>query len=202
MEAAAKNRSPLIFPYLMTLAWTGIRSDEARMFQWWQSDLEGGDIIVGRSKSEKGTGRVISISGPLRAALEHHAAWCAAHLGPIQPDWYVFPKMNRTRPVDATKPVTSLKTAWNSVRETAGVQCRLHDLRHTFCTKLGEAGVPEQTMLDMMGHASTTMLRRYSHIRAKARREAIDALEARHSGVPTKSPTVGGKSPKAKTITH
>lgn len=32
------------------------------------------------------------------------------------------------------------------------------------CTKLAEAGVPESTMLDMMGHVSTAMLRRYSHI--------------------------------------
>jgi predicted AAA+ superfamily ATPase len=34
-------------------------------------------------------------------------------------------------------------------------------------------------MLDIMGHVSTAMLRRYSHIRAHARREAIDAIEAR-----------------------
>lgn len=33
-------------------------------------------------------------------------------------------------------------------------------------------------MLDIMGHVSTAMLRRYSHIRAQARREAIDALES------------------------
>jgi hypothetical protein len=34
-------------------------------------------------------------------------------------------------------------------------------------------------MLDIMGHVSTAMLRRYSHIRAKARREAIEAIESR-----------------------
>jgi hypothetical protein len=32
-------------------------------------------------------------------------------------------------------------------------------------------------MLDIMGHVSAAMLRRYSHIRAQARRDAIDALE-------------------------
>ncbi len=85
-----------------------------------------------------------------------------------------------------------MKRAWETVRQAAGVQCRLHDLRHTFCTKMAEAGVPEATMLDMMGHVSAAMLRRYSHIRARARREAIDALEARSVsvGVPTKVPTV------------
>jgi len=48
-------------------------------------------------------------------------------------------------------------------------------------------------MLDIMGHVSAAMLRRYSHIRAQARREAIDAVESRQfsSGVPTKVPTNG-----------
>lgn len=36
-------------------------------------------------------------------------------------------------------------------------------------------------MLDMMGHVSLVMLRRYSHIRAQARREANDALGSRHN---------------------
>jgi hypothetical protein len=56
---------------------------------------------------------------------------------------------------------------------------------------LAEAGVPESTMLDMMGHVSAAMLRRYSHIRAKARRDAIAALEGRILfGAPTKVPTI------------
>lgn len=85
-----------------------------------------------------------------------------------------------------------------------GVSCRLHDLRHSFCTKLAEAGVPESTMLDMMGHVSPAMLRRYSHIRAKARREAIAALEAGLAfGVPKESPKVAEaaeSSPKLTTL--
>jgi integrase len=143
------------------------------------------------------------MSGALRAALEQHAAFCARKLGPLQPEWYVFPLSNRTRPVDATRPVTSLKTAWETVKTDAGVTCRLHDLRHSFCTKLAEAGVPESTMLDMMGHVSAAMLRRYSHIRAKARREAIDALEGRVSvGVPKESPKVAVFEEKAKVVTR
>jgi integrase len=191
LAAAAANSSHLIYPYLMTLAWTGMRSSEGRMLLWSQADFEALQITVGKSKSEAGTKRIIPMSAALKAALQIHAAFCARHLGPLQPNWYVFPFSNRTRPIDGTKPVTSLKTAWETVREDAGVNCRLHDLRHTFCTKLAEAGVPETTMLDMMGHVSPSMLRRYSHIRAQARRNAIAALEGRVSfGVPTKVPTI------------
>ena len=129
--------------------------------------------------------RAIPMGGPLRAALEHHAVWYAPKLGPIRPEHYVFPAMNRTMPVDATRPVRSLKGAWGSIRAAAKVDCRLHDLRHSFCTKLAEAGVPEATMLDIMGHVSAVMLKRYSHIRAKARRDAITALEAAQVSVGT-----------------
>jgi len=181
--AAAANSSKIIYPFLMVLTWTGIRSDEARLLRWLQVDFEAGQVLVGKSKTEAGRQRVIPLSGALRMALEQHAAWCARKLGPIQPDWYVFPRSNRTKPVDATKPVTSLKKAWETVRGKAGVTCRLHDLRHSFCTKMGEADVPESVTLDMLGHVRPSMLRRSSHIRAQARRDAIAALEARAKSV-------------------
>jgi hypothetical protein len=34
---------------------------------------------------------------------------------------------------------------------------------------MAEPGVPEATMLDIMGHMSSTMLRLYSHIRQEAK---------------------------------
>ena len=58
----------------------------------------------------------------------------------------------------------SLKKAWNSVRDRACIDCRFHDLSHTV-TKWLKRVMPEATMLDIMGHMSAVMLRRYSHIR-------------------------------------
>jgi integrase len=65
------------------------------------------------------------------------------------------------------------------LREKAGVSCRLHDLRHTAATKMAEAGIPESTMLSLMGHMSRAMLERYSHIRMAAKREAVESLSVR-----------------------
>jgi hypothetical protein len=42
---------------------------------------------------------------------------------------------------------------------------------------MAEAGVPESTMLALMGHMSRAMLERYSHIRMAAKREAVKSLE-------------------------
>jgi integrase len=204
LVAAARNRSHLIYPYLMTLAWTGMRSDEARLLRWSQVDFEAGQITVGRSKTEAGKGRAIPMSAALRFALEHHASWYASKLGLIQPEWYVFPRSNRIKLQDPMRPAISLKGAWEGVRDKAGVSCRLHDLRHSFCTKMAEAGVPESTMLDMMGHVSAAMLKRYSHIRAQARREAISALETRSVsvGVSKESTKVEPLKASQPSVTH
>ena len=177
LEAAARNKSPLIYGYLMTLLWTGLRAGEALGLTWGRVDFERGEIVVGEAKTAAGAGRVVPIAGPLRAVLEHHRAAMTARFGPLRPDWYVFPYCRTKRPVDPTRPALALKTAWTSIRKAAGVKCRLHDLRHSFCSKLAEQGVPEYAMMDLMGHVSTAMLRRYSHIRAEARRAAIAALE-------------------------
>jgi integrase len=43
---------------------------------------------------------------------------------------WVFPS-----PTDPMRPVTSNKSAWKALKQAAGVQCRFHDLRHTFLTR-------------------------------------------------------------------
>jgi len=207
LAAAARNKSPLIAPFLNVLTWTGMRADEARTLRWHQVEFDAGlngQVVVGKSKTNAGRGRVIPMSGPLRIAMERHAAWYSRHHGPIQPYWFVFPMCNRVRPVDPNRPVRSLKTSWNTVRAKAGVTCRLHDLRHSFCTKLAESGAAESVMLDMMGHVSPAMLKRYSHIRAKAREEAISALERRQSAESyvKDSPKVNREARPESSVTH
>jgi integrase len=77
--------------------------------------------------------------------------------------------------LDPTKPVTTIKTSWRNVRRKAGVKGRLHDSRHTLVTELAESGAGDQTIKDIAGHVSPQMLKHYSHIRMKAKREALDA---------------------------
>ena len=59
-------------------------------------------------------------------------------------------------------------------------------------------------MLDMMGHVSMAILRRYSHIGAQARRDAIDAQESRHlsKAVPKVSPTVSESADEKSAVAH
>ncbi len=53
---------------------------------------------------------------------------------------------------------------------------RLHDSRHTLITELAESGASDQTIMDIAGHVSRQMLKHYSHIRMKAKREALETV--------------------------
>src|SRR6516162_5555817 len=90
---------------------------------------------------------------------------------------------------------TTLKSAWESVRAAARVDCRFHDLRHTALTKMAEEEVPEETMKAIAGHMSRRMLELYSHIRLAAKKKAVAGLNLATPivEVPKVSPKVKAK---------
>ena len=161
--------------FLRVALLTGMRSGEISTLTWGQVDLAKRCITVGRAKTSSGTGRQIPMNLELFYVLSKHAEWYTDRFGGVNQGFYIFP-FGKPVPNDPTRPTTTMKTAWGTLRERAGVNCRLHDLRHTAATKMAEAGVPESTMLLLMGHMSRAMLERYSHIRMAAKRDAVEAL--------------------------
>jgi len=75
--------------------------------------------------------------------LSIHSAWFTNRFKETKDADYLFP-WGSPFPTDSARPATTIKTAWENLREEAGVSCRLHDLRHTAATKMAEAGVPER----------------------------------------------------------
>lgn len=63
---------------------------------------------------------------------------------------------------------------------------------------MAEAGVPESTMLALMGHISRQMLERYSHIRMKAKREAGKSLKITLPTLPRIGPVLVSPKPPSK----
>ena len=166
-----------------------MRSGELTGAAWGQVDFERRVLTVGRAKTSCGTGRQIPMNNDLFLLLSAHAAWFTAKFGAARPEYYLFPF--GSVPNDPTRPTTTLKTAWDSIRADSGVSCRLHDLRHTAVTKLAEAGTPESTMLSLVGHMSRAMLERYSHIRMAAKRTAVESLAApKPEALPKETPKV------------
>jgi integrase len=194
LDVAATLRSPVVRTAIPFLMLTGLRSGEALGLRWSQVNLFDRTIVVGRAKTSSGTGRVIPINDDLASLLASHRAWFLERFGEPEPGHYLFP-FGSPQPTSPDRPVTDISSGWDLVRTAAGVFCRLHDLRHTFCTRLAEAGVPESTMLALMGHMSRAMLERYSHIRMAAKRDAVAAITLRprvenSEVVPVKVPVV------------
>ena len=198
LDAAANLRSPVVRTAIPLLMLTGFRSGEALGLRWSQVDLFDRIVTVGRAKTSSGTGRIIPMNDDLANLLASHRAWFVERFGEPKPEHCVFP-FGSPQPTNPDRPVTDISSGWDLVRSHAGVSCRLHDLRHTFCTRLAEAGVPESTMLALMGHMSRAMLERYSHIRMAAKREAVAAITLRprvenSAVVPVEVPVVGHSS--------
>lgn len=195
VEQTSPNRSQTIGTFLRVALMTGMRSGEIATLTWGQVNFDTRVITVGRAKTSSGTGRQIPMNSQLLAVLSAHADWFTDRFGETKAEHYLFP-FGKPTPNDPTRPITDITSAWDALRKRAGVRCRLHDLRHTAATKMAEAGVPESTMLALMGHMSRAMLERYSHIRLAAKREAVEALVPRQDleRAPTKSPTLANAS--------
>ncbi len=142
-------------------------------------------ITVGKGKTQYGTGRQLPLDDRAAKILEF---W-AGQFPERQPDHYVFLSEkygaagNDRRPIpymtDPTKPIGRWKEAWEAAKIRAGVKCRFHDLRHTGCTRMLEAGVPFSVVAVVMGWSAATTIRmtkRYGHISQAAQREAMNAL--------------------------
>ena len=121
--------------------------------------------------------------------LSTHAAWFTQRFGETKPEYFPIP-FAKPKPNDPTRPITDLSGSWSALRERAGVKCRLHDLRHTAATKMCEAGVPDSTMLTLMGHMSRAMPERYSPHTAAVESLSFKPRTDNSDGVPTKSSTV------------
>jgi hypothetical protein len=123
----------------------------------------------------QGEGRTIPLNSALLSVLLEYVEWHKDKFGEARPEWYVFP-WGKHRPSDPTRPVTTLKTAWTNVRDSAKVTGRWHDNRHTLITELAESGAGDQTIMDIAGHVSKQMLKHYSHIRMEAKRTALESI--------------------------
>jgi integrase len=151
---------------------TGMRYDETRTLRWQQVDFLRETVTVGKSKTPAGTGRVIPLNARATAALRSWAALTPER----EPEHYVFPRSLET-PLTVT---TRWEKAWQNVLRRAKVQCWFHDLRHTGCTRMLEAGVPLSVVATLFGWSAATttkMAKRYGHISDGAQRGAVPALD-------------------------
>ena len=177
------TRSEMIKPAIALALNATLRDSEVRTLTWERINFLKGILTVGKSKTDAGTGRTIPINSELREILEAYRTWYELKIGTAAPEYYVFP-YGKSRKWHRTRSIGSFKSAWEGVRERAGVKARFHDLRHTAITNLCESGASEETIMAIAGHVSRKMLSHYAHIRTEAKRKAVEAISRRIVEVP------------------
>lgn len=187
-EVAQSNPHWMIAYTAATLGfYCGARACELRGLKWKDVDLVAGLLDIRRSKTRAGW-RTPTLNQTCKNALS--SLYTAAKaVNAADPDHYVFPSHKGGRKIDPSKPITSWRTAWRSIRRKAARNdlgeviypalntVRFHDGRHTAITTLAEKGVPDWIIQAQVGHVDSEMMKTYSHIRRRALDEAAAALE-------------------------
>ena len=137
---------------------TGMRRGELLALRWANVDMKGKQITIDGSTAKSQQTRHIPLNDE---ALEVLKNWKAQ-----------APDTERVIAVD-----TGFKTAWGALLERARItKFRWHDLRHHFASRLVQAGVPLNTVRELLGHGSMAMTLRYAHLAPDQKREAVAKL--------------------------
>lgn len=139
--------------------YTGMRKGEILGLRWETVNLKEGLIRVEYAKS--GRHRIVPLAAPARAVLESLS--------------YRKGVVFRYKEQGIKDVKRSFKTA---CREADITGLRFHDLRHTFATRLAQAGVDVATMSKVLGHHSLIMTQRYVHPGLNGMKRAVEVFDA------------------------
>lgn len=147
---------------------TGLRRGELLTLTWADVDLAARQLTVQGHNAKSAQTRNV----PLNVEAHHVlSVWRELHRE-AAPDAYVFGR-------SGGKAMTRIDNAWDTVTALAKLEnFRFHDCRHHFASKLVMAGVPLNTVRDLLGHASIDMTMKYSHIAPDTLAHAVEKLTA------------------------
>lgn len=168
-ETKLRDALPPHLKDVMTFALhTGMRRGEILSLPWSRVDLKGGVVTLGETKT--GKVRYIPLNAVSRAVLERQ------------------PRGERVFTWHGESYTRFDKTWQRAVKAAEIPPIRFHDLRHTFATRLVEAGEDISVVQELLGHASILMTRRYAHPSPEHRQRAVAKLETYPGGprTPTK----------------
>lgn len=135
---------------------TGMRRGEILNLGWSDISWERNVIVVRKTKS--GRDRSVPINRAVAEVLK------------------VQFQLISSGKVFSISPKT-LSSAFRTLTRRAGIEnLRLHDTRHTFATRLSDAGTDPFTIADILGHRDLNITKRYTHVLESNRQRAVAAL--------------------------
>ena len=139
------------------LIYSGCRKGEALNLKWDDVDMKNQIIAIKATKTKYD--RYIPISKPLQAVLS----------GIEKKDdcLYVFN--------DKGRKLTDFKRSFHTACKNAGFKdMHIHDLRHVFASKMVMGGTSLFITGSLLGHRTTEMTKRYSHLVPETLKKAVD----------------------------
>ncbi len=167
------------YDYVVALLDTGARAMEVAELPWSAGDFNANTIHIHRSKTSQST--ILHMTDRLRAVLQRRYQQRGDSA-------YVFPSRNgghrqyRCEAIMNAIDQAGLNEA-NIVRQKGG-KVTLHTFRHTFCSRLAQAGVSLHKIAHLAGHSDikTTMI--YAHlVPSDVAGEAVNVLNEIHRTV-------------------
>ena len=146
---------------ILTALDTGMRRGEILKQRWEDIDLNRKILLVTRSKTAEGEAREIPLTNRLLTLL----------FAQQDSEGIVFTRHQQ--------PLSWIRKGWLGALKRAKLRhFRLHDMRHTFNTRLMEAGVIQDVRMSLMGHSGGSRVHgAYTHVELPIKRKAIKLLE-------------------------
>ena len=139
------------------LIYTGCRKGEALNLKWDDVDLKIGVIAIKGTKTKYD--RYIPISKPLKELLKG--------IEKNQDGLYLF-NSNGAK-------IGDFKKSFHTACRNAGLKdLHIHDLRHVFASKMVMNGTSLYITGELLGHRTTQMTKRYSHLVPDTLKKAVD----------------------------
>ena len=153
--AAATNK--LTKDLITFLIYTGCRKGEALNLKWADVDLKNDVIAIKGTKTKYD--RYIPISKPLKELLNG--------IERNQDCLYVF-NINGAK-------IGNFRRSFKTACRNAGLKdLRIHDLRHVFASKMVMNGTSLYITGELLGHRTTQMTKRYSHLVPDTLKKAVN----------------------------
>ncbi len=136
-----------------------------------QVDLQAGVVRLEPGPTKNKEGRSFYVTEELRKLLKTQLVAIEALKDRDVICPYIFHRPGGLR-------FKSIRKAWDDAREKAGYQHKiLHDFRRTAVRNLERAGIPRSTAMQMIGHKTESIYRRYAIVDEKMHREAAAKLD-------------------------
>ncbi len=157
LVAGATNK--LTKDIIMFLIYTGCRKGEALNLKWDDVDLDNGVVAIKATKTRHD--RYVPVSAPLKGLLEG--------IGKVDGCSHVFN--------NGGKKIVDFKHSFKTACRNAGLKdLRIHDLRHVFASKMVMNGTSLYITGELLGHRTTQMTKRYSHLVPDTLRKAVNEV--------------------------